>query len=348
MTVLYVTSLANGEGKTALSSGLYRLLDKSGQAPALFKPVIVDNDHSHNKPDPDTALFANLQDSTSSSYLPITIEIKEDMESLSAESRKDILKEFNILADKTKNIIIEGPAIGKSPESSLVITQDLVDAFDAHVILVVQFSMALKSSDILDVANILGDRLAGIVINRVPRYRKYQVQTSIVAPLTEQGMPVIGVLPEERCMLGVTIRQLAEYIGAEFLLGEEMSDGLVDHLMIGGWILNSGVEYFSQSEKKAVIVRGDRPDIQMAALHTTTRCLILTGGQRPIQYVEYEAREQSVPVLMVSSDTVTTAKSLENLFSEVGIGHPEKSECFGNLLADTTDLGLITSLLEGA
>ena len=56
-------------------------------------------------------------------------------------------------------------------------------------------------------------------------------------------------------------------------------------------------------ENKAVIVRGDRPDLQMAALNTSTACIVLTKGVEPIEYVRYEAEQEEVSLIVVETDT---------------------------------------------
>ena len=336
MGVLYVTSLYDGDGKTAFSAGLAHLLGERGQRPALYKPVRIIRPTARGGPDADAALFASLQGSSPPDGWPVDVEAQEAAEGLNQRTRERVMAAFQKIASQATEIIVEGP-IALAPE--------LADALDARVVLVVRYSTLLKAEDILGPAKSLGNRLVGVVVNRVLHYRSHHAQDSMVASLRDQGVPVAGVVPEERCLLGVTVGQLAQHLGAEFLLWEEKSDQLVDHLMIGGWILDSGVHYFDQSESKAVIVRGDRPDIQMAALHTPTRCLILTEGHRPIQYVEYEAKEEGVPIMLVQSDTLTTAKALEALFDGATVHHPAKAECFARLLDRTVDLAAIVPVL---
>ncbi len=224
-------------------------------------------------------------------------------------------------------------------------TRELADALDARAILLVRYSTRLTVEKVLGAARTLGQRLLGVVVNAIPHHRSHDAQANIVGPLREQGIPVLAALPEERCLLGVTVGQLAHHLGGEFLAWEEKRDQLLDHLMIGGLVLDWGVRYFGQSETKAVIVRGDRPDIQMAALHTPTLCLVLTGGHRPVQYIEHEAREEEVPLVLVQGDTLTTVQALETLFEGVSVHHPQKADCFARLLAGALDPEVLIAAL---
>ena len=74
--------------------------------------------------------------------------------------------------------------------------------------------------------------------------------------------------------------------------------------------MDEGALYFSTKDNKAVITRGDRPDLQMSALSTETACLIMTKGIKPIEYVEYAAQEEGVSIVVVDKDTISTLESL--------------------------------------
>jgi len=300
-----------------------------------------------DEPDADASFFAHLQDAPPPDGWPVDVEVQEAREGLRDRTRERILAAFQKAAGQANEIIVEGPSMAAAQAGTLAITPGLAEALDARVILLVRYSPMLHANDILGPARSLGHRLLGVVVNGVLRYRTYAAQTSLVAPLREQGMSVLGVLPEERCLLGVTVGQLAQHVGGEFLLGEEKRDQLVAHLMIGGLVLDGGVHYFGQSDAKAVIVRGDRPDIQMAALNTPTRCLVLTGGHHPIQYVQDKAEEDEVSIILAQSNTVAAAKALEPLFDEVIIHHPAKVECFAQLLGQAIDTETIVPALSG-
>ncbi|MFZ5591935.1 MAG: DRTGG domain-containing protein, partial [Bacillota bacterium] len=77
--------------------------------------------------------------------------------------------------------------------------------------------------------------------------------------------------------------------------------------------LESALGYLRRAPNKAVITGGDRADICLAALETSTSALILTGGLYPDVKVIARAEEKGVPVILVHYDTYTTLEK----FSEV-------------------------------
>ncbi|MBI4199464.1 MAG: phosphotransacetylase family protein [Chloroflexi bacterium] len=346
MGVLYVVSRQAREGTTALCAGLAHLLRHQGQQPALFKPIVVDDPGT--APDGDAQFFAQLDGRAPPQGWPFPVSRQEGREGLSAAMRSQVLAAFGEVAGDVGEVIVEGPAATSPQGEPQAACGDLAELLQAEVVVNVRWTPALTAEEALRLAERFPGRLRGFVINRVPRYRRHGAQTELVTALGQRGVPVLGVLPEERCLLAVTVGHLARHLGGTFLSGEEGAGELVEHVVMGGWVLDWGVEYFQQYQNKAVIVRADRPDIQMAALRTPTRCLVLTGGQRPVQYVEHEAREEGVPMVLVPTDTLTTARALETLFQQATVHHPAKAECAGRLLAQAVDWRALFPLAVGA
>ena len=110
-----------------------------------------------------------------------------------------------------------------------------------------------------------------------------------VSPLfNNAGIPVLGEIPEDRALLTITIGEVAAAIQGEILNNAEKSPELVENIMLGAMSVDSGLEYFGRKGNKAVIVKNDRPDLQLAALETdpalygwlTTRSWALVAEHR--------------------------------------------------------------------
>jgi BioD-like phosphotransacetylase family protein len=170
-----------------------------------------------------------------------------------------------------------------------------------------------------------GSRLAGVIINALPKYRAEDADGTVAADLESAGVKLFGSIPDDRRMLAPKLGQVAEFLGGEFLSGDDQSDRLLDNFLIGGLVLDWGPFYFASRKNTGVIVRGDRPDVQLAAIQTdTTRALILTKGIRPVEYVVYEASQREIPLVVVPGNTHDVAEQLEGLQPKVGFDHPDK------------------------
>ena len=231
-------------------------------------------------------------------------------------------------------LIVEGAA-GLGIES----VWELVDALDASVLGITQHVYGKDANDLSAWPTALGDRLIGVVVNGRTQYQGTEVATEFVPGLDALGIRTLGVVPEDRKLVSSTIDQTVEHLGGRYLQGEEHGDRIIEHFLVGGMGLDRGTLYFGIREDKAVIVRGDRPDIQMAALHTPTSCLIMTNGTEPVEYIVHEADLEEAPIVIVDSDTLDTMSELRTLQDRVRFDHPDKVERFEALLRENVDLG---------
>ena len=127
--------------------------------------------------------------------------------------------------------------------------------------------------------------------------------------------------------MGVSIKELADCIQGEIINCSEQSGEQIENLMVGAMCVDPSPLYFNIKSEKAVITRGDRLDIQLGALETSTKCLILTGGEKPHPSVLQRADEKKVPILVVTNDTTSTLAKLEEGLQQVIIEvSPENSD----------------------
>ena len=90
----------------------------------------------------------------------------------------------------------------------------------------------------------------------------------------------VGRTPESRAALAITVGELAEAIGGKIISHPEKSSELVENYMLGAMVVDSGLDYFNRKKNKAAIIRQERLDMQLAALETSTTCLVLSGGDQ--------------------------------------------------------------------
>ncbi|MBI4339638.1 MAG: phosphotransacetylase family protein [Chloroflexi bacterium] len=345
MGTILVTSLQPGEGKTAFCAGLALLLQRGGLAPALLKALAV-SPPGPGAADPDAAFYQRIQGGGPHTVSPVAVAPGHEAQPLSVGAIVQVQAAVQAASHDASPVIVDGPSLTTASGQPSSHAQELAAALDARVVLVVRPQASLTSAAIIEAARAFGPRLAGVLVNSVPQYQRHQLEGAFLSPLHDAGILVVATIPEDRQLLGVSVEDLARHLQGRIILGHEKGGQLVDHLMIGGNVVDWGVHYFSQRSSKAVIVRGDRPDIQMAALHTPTRCLVLTGGHKPLQYVEYEAQEEEVPLVLVQATTLEVATTAETLFDDATIHYPEKIERYAELLAKAVPPGFLASLLE--
>jgi BioD-like phosphotransacetylase family protein len=102
---------------------------------------------------------------------------------------------------------------------------------------------------------------------------------------------------------------------------------------------------FRKYQNKGVITGGDRVDIQLAALETSTVVIILTGNLRPPASILHLAEEQGVAVLLVPTSTMGTVDLLEQAYGRKHLGHTGKLDIFEGLLKQNLDADRLFKLM---
>ena len=216
---------------------------------------------------------------------------------------------------------------------------EIVGETKAKVLLVSDFRDKDSS---LPYAQKFKGNIIGILINCLTAYGRTEAVDKIIPSFQDSDVQVLGLIPEDRTLLSLTVGQISELLGGRFFTGSEHSARLVENFMVGGFGMDPGEYIFSTRNKKAVIVRGDRPDVQMSALQTDMQCFILTRGMEPIEYVKYECGEEEVAAIVVDMDTIETMKAVGSLQLHARFDHPDKLDRAKEIFADATDVKTIT------
>ena len=199
----------------------------------------------------------------------------------------------------------------------------ILDKFDAKVIFIER-----DSADINSIEKFFSERLVGFIINGVLKYKK-----NVIASLDNEK--VIAILEEQRFFMTKTAQDLRDVLSTKKVLGEESLNKIIENYLIGGFVLDWGPEYFSTRKNVALVVRGDRPDVQLSALQSgTLNVLIATSGISPVEYIIYEAKKLSIPVLIVDENTEEAISKLSDSFEINGFDHNEKVMHSNRILND--------------
>ena len=306
MAVLQIVGNQSGAGKTSVAAALLVTANAAGKRAAYYKPF--SNDPGA---DPDAAFLSQLLQSFGGPAVPAP---KPLACSTDAAALGEVQAEVSKLESEAGTVIIEGP-----DESG-------PHALDSKVILVHRYS---PQGGVAAVAASIdaGTDLTGIVVNAVPIHRRDEVARE----LGEKSV-ALAVIPESRGMLSVTVEQLAEHLGGQWVLDPVNTDAPVERFMIGGNIMDEGPTYFGRYANQAVITRVERPDIQMACMGENTCCLVLTGPGEPNEYIKAEALQREVPLIQVRSSTLDTADALAGLLDKADARTTAKASHFAGLL----------------
>ena len=367
MSSIYIVSTEAFAGKTSLAIGLGKRLQQDGFRVGYIKPVTSTHSSSMGTSVcvaqaaslPPTLDVVNLKAEFVRRELGLSEQLHEiapvklDPELLErairapaqVDYRAQLWEAYQRVALDKDVVLVEG---GDHPlEGSLIDASSLqvVEMLDARVLGIVHYDTCRCIDTAAGLRTLYGDRLLGLVINGVPRPQMRFVREVARPLLQARDIPVLGILPEERLLSSVSVRELVDQLNGETLCCQEGLNDLVEYLMVGAMTAESAITYFRQRPNKAVITGGDRTDVMFAALETSTQCLILTGNRAPIPEVLARARELRVPIIVVESDTLTAVRSAERCFGRTFVRQPRKIAHFCTLLQERFDFAQLYGML---
>lgn len=306
MVALYITSSAGAVGKTTICAGLGKHLLDNGQKVGFLKPMLVDNLPTEGI-DNDALFMKQI------------LKLGESVDSIGPvisgqDNLANRIKEACAQVSRDKDVVIvEG-----------VSEPSLVEALGAKVIIVEDYSKEVSKAKFNNSYQDLEKYLLGVVLNKVPRSQLDSVRGELSARFGETGLNILGVLPEDRTLFALSIGELAEHLQGKILNSDEKSVELVENFMLGAMAIDPGPAYFGRKANKAVVVSGRRPDMQMAALETSVRCLILSGNTAPTPAVQHRAEDKKVPIIVVESDTTATVAVIEDALNKARFNQEKK------------------------
>ena len=217
-------------------------------------------------------------------------------------------------------------------------TPDVVKELGSQALVVAKYREEVRMlDDVLSTQARLGEAFRGILINHVPPDASDFVKKIAVPFLEKKNVKVFGVIPEARGLSALTVGELITLLDAEVLTKYQRAEALVENLTVGAMTAEAALSRFRRSSNKAVITGGDRTDIQLAALETSTTCLVLTGNLRPSPLVIKQAEEFGIAVLLVRNNTMETIEQIEKFFGKTRLGQTTKLKQFQSLLDDHLD-----------
>ena len=343
MIALYIASTGEAAGKSALCATLGKIFKAHGWKVGYFKPVAVGAEKA-DASDKDTEFMKHTLalEEPVELLCPLSLSSKDFLASVNEEEPawfKKVEEAYVRVSQGKDVVLVEGVSGFKAGSSPALVGSRIVEALKAKAILVARYESNLQASQIVDAAKGLAGRLLGVVINAVPQRKIESVKTRLVKSVEQSGIRVLGTVPEDRTLLTVSVGELAEHLGGNVINSPERSNSVVEAIMVGAMSPDPAVSYLSLKQNKAVVTRGDRPDIQLAALQTSTSCLVLTDNiNQPLPTILSLAKTTKVPIIIVKNDTMHTMEALEAIFDKAKFSHEWKVERLEQLLEQHLDL----------
>jgi len=352
MKTIIVASTRRYSGKTGVCVALIEELSSRGMDVGYFKPyggmpveidgVITDRDAS----------FINMalrRPSPTWAVCPIVRSrglVEDLLANRATPGMSEVLAAFEAISRDRDVVVVEAPSDLEQGAAAGVSAVDILAALGGRVLLVETSNSAEPPDRVVRASAMLGDALTGVIHNRVTEADRSAVDTRIVPFLASRGVSSFGVLPHDPLLSSVTVQEIIDELGGTVLCAEDRLDTLVESFMVGAMGQEKALRFFRRKAHKAVVTGGDRADVQMAALATSTAVLVLTGNMPPSPAVLGRACDLGVPMILVDTDTLSAVEHLDMLFGHVRLHGPGKADRMRRMFAEDVSVDALLVALD--
>jgi len=344
---LYVTSSRRSAGKTAVCAALGRRLQRDGHAVGYFKPTSMDPWRlaAVGVYDEDAEFIRRTLGLTESvkelvgAVLTPTLLDEAQCGTLNRAFVADIKAAYDLVIADKDFVLLEGGASLWEGLSLHIHPARVAEALGAQVLNVVQFTDRVSTADeVMKTYQEFGDRLVGQFINAVPADCVEALENICRPSWEKEGISILGAMPFRARLGAISVGELVDVLDGEFLALPEKRDTLIENFVVGAMGVGQAIPRFRRiAGSKAVITGGDRADIQLAAVETAAKCMILTGYLRPAPEILYRAEDAGIPVISVRQNTLETVEAISEVFGKTRLGQKAKLEEFEALLEEHFD-----------
>jgi BioD-like phosphotransacetylase family protein len=330
VAALYVSSISEKAGKTLVGVGLAKIWQEAGKKVGYLKLLAST---SAGQVDGDIAFAKQI------------LALDESLEQIGAvvnprDLEGSVKAAYAQVSAGKDLVIIEGLPLADSSE--------IIQALGAKALVVHDYASALSIS--LAVCQKLKGSCLGVVLNKVPRSRVTRYRSQSSEALSKAGLDLLGVLPEDRSLMTLSIAELAAAVQGKINNSLEKSAELIENFMLGASTFDRGPAYYNRKANKAVILWGERPGVrkaalagyQIAALGTSTKSIVLSANTVPAANVAEQAAAKGVPVISAPGDVASIISALDAFMGKLKFGQEKKMPKLLGLLQHNLDLSQLS------
>lgn len=233
--------------------------------------------------------------------------------------------EFNFNEEVARNlgcpILVLGNAHQRSLDDTISPIQLAVDAYQEHQC-----------------------QIAGIIVNKAAPDQIESLRTELQRRFGDAGW-LLAVIPHLPRLSSPRVRNILEQLDARVLYGHRRLNSLATHTLVAAMQLQHALTWVQDGS--LVITPGDRADIIVGMLeaHQSSSYphlagILLSGGLKPDPAIArlIEGLSDPLPILLVPTDTFTTASQVTAVHSSLRANDQEKISLSINAFDDYVDL----------
>lgn len=346
-SAIQVVSSASYAGKSGLIIGLALELKARGYKVGYMKPVgAYPVRIGDMKVDEDAYFIADIlgltDDLSDISPYSLTWEnLRQHMRKRPANAHSRVSDAFERISEGKDIVLIEGARNYIHGEVLGLSAASLTGLIESSVLLLDTFNDDLTVDRLLLAKAIFGESFIGAVLNWVPQKRLEFAHGQLRRYMEEKQIEIFGSIPADIMLRAITVNDLAAALGGKVIAATDKGEELVESMMVGAMGQEQALQHFKKQSNKVVITGGDRAEIQLAAMETQTKALVLSGGHKPGRKVIDKAEEMGVPVIVVEHDTVTAVEMVDAAIDHQKVDSPVKIDRMRGFIKEGFNLDLL-------
>src|SRR3989338_4063641 len=331
---IFLSSIHENAGKTAVSLGLYKILKERKIKTAFIKPIGQKVVHVGDVDiDKDSYLMGEVfrTGKRFREMSPVTIgrgyTEKYIFNPDKSRHERAILEAFKTLRKGKEAIIVEGT--GHAGVGSVIdfSNADVAKLLGSKVIIISEGGIGKSIDEIVlnkALFDLKGVEVIGVIVNKVLPEKYDKVGPAVRRGLENKGIRVLGVIPMDPLLSAPTVDQVKNALDLRLLCGDAGLTRRVNHTIVAAMEPHNMIHYLK--EGTLVLTSGDRVDNILLAVSSHlarenqgfhVSGIILTGGLQPTSKIINLLKKSQIPILITDEDTYTVAGRIEHLICKI-------------------------------
>ncbi|MEF2229918.1 MAG: phosphotransacetylase family protein [Pseudodesulfovibrio sp.] len=347
MAGLYIGSTTGYSGKNMIIMGLGLKFQKEGFNVGYMKPVgAMPMEIDGKLGDEDAAFVQDVLGLDEDPELVTPVVVTQDFKVKAFTGSVEgllgrIVESYKTISESRDITLVGGSGSMYSGKYCDTDAISVVRKLGIKTIVIDRFQKELKYDYLMVMKEQLGDLLAGVILNDVPPQFMDEISQLLGPALEKKGVRVLGVIPRDPLMGAIKVRDLADRLGGKIISAHNKSERVVETFLIGTMQVENFMTHFRKKKNSAIIVGGDRSDVQLVALEGDCPCLVLTGNLYPNDIILTRSEVLETPIIMVREDTFTVAKKMDDILSRHKLRDAIKIKQGAELVADNIDFQIL-------
>jgi BioD-like phosphotransacetylase family protein len=260
---------------------------------------------------------------------------------LTSDLMGEIKRSFETVSKGKDVTIVAGSGSMYSGKYCNVDAVEVVRILGIQALVIDRFTKELNYDYLIVLKDALGDQLIGTILNDIPLDYMEELKNQVVPLLERSGVKVLGVIPRDPLLGAIQVAELAKRLGGRIVAAQHKTDRLVGNFLIGSMQVENFMTHFRKNKNTAIIMGGDRSDVQLVALEGECPCLVLTGNIYPNDIILTRAEVKEVPLIVVRDDTYSMSKKMNFILSHLKLRDMVKIQQGAQVVANNVDIAYI-------